>query len=275
MKRILILGSEGQIGQALTEHLRTRGYEVECFDILNTPMQDLRFIDHDFFDEVLQDMDFVFFLAFDVGGSHYLAASQDTFEFIENNLLIMMNTFKALRRNGKPFIFASSTLADVSKSTYGLLKAIGEKYTSACDGVYVKFWNVYGKENDPKKFHVISDFIKMSHENGRIEMRTDGSEERDFLHAEDCSRGLEAIMQNFNVMPKNSAVDLASFKWSSISEIAYIVSEKLNADIVPGAALDTVHQGIKTQPDPFILEYWQPTITLREGISKVIEETTN
>ena len=39
------------------------------FDIVNNPTQDLR--KKDILDKILPDIDFVFFLAFDVGGSIY------------------------------------------------------------------------------------------------------------------------------------------------------------------------------------------------------------
>lgn len=272
MKSALVIGSEGQVGKALCEYLTLQNYEVRKLDILNSASQDLRSIDPDYFASVLNDVDFAYFLAFDVGGSHYLAAYQDSFSFIENNSLLMVNTFNALNRNKTPYIFASSTLADVPKSTYGVLKALGERYALASGGLPVKFWNVYGRENDPEKFHVISDFIKMAKEERRIKMRTDGSEERDFLYAEDCSRGLEAIMLNFDRIPRDTVLNLASFKWSSIREVADIVAEKFGAEVIPGAAVDTVHHGVKTQPNPYLLKYWQPTVTLRQGIHKIIEE---
>ena len=45
--------------------------------------------------------DFIFFLAFDVGGSRYLKKYQNTFDFISNNMRIMENTFSILKKERK------------------------------------------------------------------------------------------------------------------------------------------------------------------------------
>jgi hypothetical protein len=42
---------------------------------------------------------------------------------------IMSNTFDAIHQHGKKMIFASSQMAEMSYSSYGMLKALGEKIT--------------------------------------------------------------------------------------------------------------------------------------------------
>ena len=100
--------------------------------------------------QAIKRADFVHFLAFDVGGSTYLAKYQNTFDFIHNNMKLMTNTFELLREYNKPFIFASSQMSNMSFSIYGL-KAMGERYARVLGGLTVKFWNVYGIEHDPEK----------------------------------------------------------------------------------------------------------------------------
>ncbi|MHA2010574.1 MAG: NAD-dependent epimerase/dehydratase family protein [Promethearchaeota archaeon] len=85
--KILVLGSDGQVGSSLTEHLKNIGHEVIGFDIFGNPKEDLRI--KNILDGMLTNVDFVFFLAFDVGGSTYLAKYQNTYEFISNNIKIM------------------------------------------------------------------------------------------------------------------------------------------------------------------------------------------
>ncbi len=271
VRTTLILGSAGQIGGALSHHLRTRGYDVLEFDIAANGKQDLRIRDNSELVEAIKKADFVFFLAFDVGGSHYLETYQDSYEFIENNNRIMANTFEVLRTHEKPFLFASSTMADIHESTYGLLKAIGEKYTIAAKGLPVKFWNVYGEESDHLKFHVISDFIEMAKTTGKINMRTTGAEQRDFLFAEDCSQGLEAIMLNYGTISPKEKLHLASFKWHSIYQVAEVIAKHFDAEIIIGNRGDLVHHGIRTEPDRYMLKHWQPVTTLEQGIAKLIE----
>jgi nucleoside-diphosphate-sugar epimerase len=166
-------------------------------------------------------------------------------------------------------------MANMSQSTYGLLKAIGERYTSAAGGKIVKFWNVYGHETDIAKFHVISDFIKMANETGMIEMRTTGSETRDFLYADDCCEGLEAIMLNFLQIPNDEELHLANFKWNSILEVAQIIGAHFDAKIIPGKSSDTVQMDIKNEPSEYLLKIWKPKTSLQEGIEKVIKLQTS
>ena len=159
-RRILILGSGGQIGAYLTDYLNDKGYEVLEFDIVNGRHHDMTEIPNPELHRVIMTSDFVFFLAFDVGGSHYLKKYQHTFEFINNNSRLMTNVFGLLGKYNKPFVFASSQMSNMSYSPYGVLKRVGELHTKALHGLIVKFWNVYGIENDMEKAHVITDFIR-------------------------------------------------------------------------------------------------------------------
>jgi nucleoside-diphosphate-sugar epimerase len=269
------LGSAGQIGKHLSIYLKNKNYKVLEFDIATSEEEDLRNTSSNKLETLVETSDFVFFLAFDAGGSHYLATYQDTFEFIDNNLRIVLNTIAVLKKHGKPFLFASSQMANMSQSTYGLLKAIGERYTISVGGKVVKFWNVYGHETDLTKFHVISDFIKMADETGVIKMRTTGLETRDFLYADDCCEGLEAIMFYFHEIPSHQELHLANFKWNSILEVAEIVGEYFDATIIPGKSGDTVQMDIKNEPSDYLLKIWEPKTTLREGIEKVIKLQTS
>jgi nucleoside-diphosphate-sugar epimerase len=74
--KITILGSSGQIGAYLSEYLRDKGHEVTEFDIVNGKDQDLTKIPNPKLQHDIRLSDFVFFLAFDVGGSRYLKKYQ-------------------------------------------------------------------------------------------------------------------------------------------------------------------------------------------------------
>ena len=67
--------------------------------------------------------------------------------------------------------------------------------------MYVKFWNVYGIEKQIEKSHVITDFVLMALKK-KINMLTNGKESREFLYADDCSKGLYVIMKRFNLFKK-------------------------------------------------------------------------
>lgn len=272
MKKILVLGSSGQVGAYLCEFLKGQNYEVLEFDLAHDSKEDLRVFPNDLLESYVESCDFVFFLAFDVGGSHYLEKYQNTFAFISNNMKIMTNTFELLSAYEKPFVFASSQMSNMSQSTYGLLKFIGEKSTQALGGVVVKFWNVYGVERDTEKFHVISDFIDMARLGGPIRMRTTGVETRDFLYADDCSEGLVAIMTNYNSLAGMREVHLANHSWTSILDIADIIGNHFGVEVLPGTKVDSIQAGIKNSPNEKFHQYWKPRFSIEEGIKRIIQD---
>ena len=214
--RILILGSEGQVGAYLTEYLNNKGYEVLEFDVVNGRHQDMTVIPNAELHRKVMLADFIFFLAFDVGGSHYLKKYQHTFKFIDNNTRLMANAFGLIEKYNKPFVFASSQMSNMSYSPYGVLKRVGELYAKSLNGLIVKFWNVYGIEKDAEKAHVITDFIRKGFETGIIDMMTDGTEQRDFLYAEDCCEALETVMREYSYFTSDSNIHITSGVYTSI-----------------------------------------------------------
>jgi len=273
--KYLVLGSAGQIGAHLTGFLRKHGDVVIEHDLVNSPEQDLRKPSKMLL-EKMRESDFVMFLAFDVGGARYLKTYQHTYEFLSNNVKIMDNVFEALKESRKPFIFASSQMSNMSYSSYGMLKALGEYYTRSLKGLIVKFWNVYGVENDPEKWHAISDFIRKAQVKGRIEMMTDGTEMRQFLHADDGCEALRLLAQpaTYASLPLDANLHITSFEWVTIIDVARLVGELMNVPVVSGHATDTVQKDLRNEPDHFLLQYWRPTTPLRAGISEVIRAMT-
>lgn len=269
--KILILGSKGQLGSFLESFLRSRGFEVVGIDLVNGELEDLRYMNASVLDSYLRNVDFVFFLAYDVGGSSYLQDRQGSFSFISNNSLIMNNCFSSLQRIGTPFIFASSQMSNMTFSNYGVLKAIGERYTQALGGITVKFWNVYGYETDREKFHVISDFVRMAIENSEIRMKTTGEESRDFLFARDCCEGLYELMMRYPTINKRQTYDLASGVWTTIHEVAEIIALRLNVPVIRGGAKDSLQQLVRNEPRLNQLEFWSAKTKLKDGVSEIIQ----
>jgi len=274
--KIAVLGSSGQIGAYLSEYLSRKGHIVREFDVVNGSHQDMTHIPNTYLRNAIMESDFVFFLAFDVGGSRYLKKYQHTFDFVNNNTRLMANAFGLLEQYDKPFIFASSQMSNMSYSPYGTLKRLGELYTESLGGLIVKFWNVYGIEKDHNKAHVITDFIRKGFEDGDFEMMTDGEEVRQFLYAEDCCEGLGAVMKNYDEFYANDPLHITNFEYTSIREVAIIIENEFKLigkpiNIIPGEASDSVQLDKRNEADPFIRKYWSPKTDLVTGISKVFE----
>lgn len=260
--KVLVLGSEGVIGKSLCGYLEYKGHSVFPWDIkldvlhdLSNPLNiyDLK--------KCVDEVDFVFFLAYDVGGAKYIW-NTDT-DFIDRNVAIMMNTFSALKN--KPFIFASSTMYNMHNA-YGTLKHLGEHYTSKLGGLSVRFWNVYGLEVVSDKSHVLTDIINNYRDRGYVQLLSSGEEERQFLHTFDCAQGLEVIMNNYETIKKTeSSVDISSFEWTKIKDLAHLVCADVRTTPIELRTHDR-----KNDPRSFILQYWQPKISLREGVASLL-----
>ena len=280
IKRILILGSSGQIGAYLTEYFKKKDYDVREFDIVNDDEQDIRKFENPNLHAAVATADFIFFLAFDVGGSRYLKKYQHTFDFIHNNSRIMVNAFEYIKRYEKPFVFASSQMSNMGHSPYGVLKNVGELYTKSLNGLVVKFWNIYGIEKDMDKSHVITDFIKKGFETGTIDMITDGTEEREFLYAEDCCEALETVMDRYSDFSSSDNLHITSGVSTSILEVArqiqlYFGGIQKEVEIVPSEEKDEVQKDARNIADPYFLKWWQPKTSLVKGIGKVFTEMNN
>ena len=276
--KVTILGSEGQIGAYLSEYLTKKGHEVTGVDVVYGPENDLRVTPSTYIESKIENADFVFFLAFDVGGSRYLKKYQHTFDFVNNNTRIMANTFRLLKRYNKRFVFASSQMSNMSYSPYGVMKRVGELHTTALKGLTVKFWNVYGIEKDMEKAHVITDFIRRGFEEGEFEMLTDGTEERQFLYAEDCCEALETVMECYSDFKPEDPLHITSFNSTCIAKIAALIQGQFNligrydVKIKPGLAKDSVQMDKRNEAETYITGWWTPKTGIDQGIAKVFQE---
>jgi nucleoside-diphosphate-sugar epimerase len=275
--KVTILGSSGQIGAYLTEYLRDKGHEVIEFDKNFDEKHDMTVIPNIKLHGAIHQSDFVFFLAFDVGGSHYLKKYQHTFKFLDNNARMMVNAFEYIQKYKKPFVFASSQMSNMSYSPYGVMKRVGELYTKSLNGLIVKFWNVYGIEKDMEKAHVITDFIVKGFETGNIDMMTDGTEEREFLYAEDCCEALETVMQEYTAFTSSDELHITSGVSTSILEIARNIQSLFKeigkeVDVSPSPSKDEVQKDARNVPDPYIKKWWQSKTSITDGIKKVFTE---
>lgn len=289
----LVLGSSGQVGSHLVNYLKLNKQEVIEWDIELSNIYDLsdKKITDTYLNYAMEQSDFVHFLAFDVGGSKYLEKYQDTYKFINNNINLMNNVFSILEKNNKPFYFASSQMSNMFNSTYGRLKAVGESYTKSLNGLNIRFWNVFGVENNPEKTHVITDFVRMALNNKKIVMRTNGNESRNFLYADDavkmlynCSISffdknkldyLKSLEKKFDAIPicadQNNTITI-----KGIAEIVDNLLDNLN-EIIIGDKVDIIQPIVNNIPSfsneelQFLLQEKKFT-SIKEGISKIIEK---
>ena len=255
----LVLGSAGFLGRSLTTYLR----DVKCcnivhYDIRYGEEQDLRTARLD-----LDNIDQIYFLAWDVGGARYLHDPSTQEAQLEWNTSILANTMPQLKAASIPFLFISSQLS-AQRSAYGLLKLLGEYWAEIAGGSSVRLSNIYGaQEVQNERTHVVGDFITEAVTQGRITMLTDGREERYFLHIIDACRG---IVEAMNTQPKTPS-DVAGANLVSVKEIADLIADATHAIIVPGERV-SLHP---SAPAPNYLPGWTPCIGIVEGIAMTVD----
>lgn len=289
-KRIVVLGSEGQIGKSLCLHLKNAGHTVLKVDNRDPSYPiDLRYKNteqYEMFEYWLSHADYVFFLAYEVGGAKFLSSKGAEFNFIQSNMQIMSNVFDSLKWSDKPFFFASSIMAAQS-SSYGRLKKLGEACTkSVGNGISGRFWNVYGPydfEQPEEKWHVIPHFVKMASHSAKISMLTSGKEERQFVHIDDACDALEVIMEHHDDILKNTTkpVPITTGQWNSVSDVANAVAlfyeHYYHVDVIKGPRKDlTKQKKIEPKTDHYFLSLWNKWqendfITLEQGVVEMCE----
>ena len=259
--RNLVIGSGGFTGKPFCKFLRDKGEEVVEMDVKNGENEDARFVDL-----CLNDIDMVYFLAWDVGGAKYLYKEDVQLSQLDWNLKLMTNVFNQLQVSKKPFLFISTQLVEELDTVYAATKRLGEIWTKLLGGAYVREWNVYGAfEAYDEKSHVISDFIHQALTKGKIEMMTTGEEMRQFIHIDDvCSGWYEVGSKQLK-----GIFDISTFEWVSILEVAKIIGSLTGAEVVPGTKKGNSHYFIPLKgkiPD------WSAKVRLEDGLKGMIED---
>lgn len=256
----LVIGSEGFIGKIFCKFLENKNEEVVRFDIKRNENEDARTATLD-----MNDIDRVYFLAWDVGGAKYLYKDDAQLGQLDWNISLLQNVMKQLQVTRKPFLFISTQLAEEYDTVYGATKRLGEIWTRLLDGVFIRQWNVYGPlEEHTIKSHVMSDFVYQALTTGEIRMLTDGQEVRQFIHIDDvCDAWYMALSQNIK-----GKHDVTSFEWVKIIDIAQKIADLTGAKIIPGTKVGST----PLTPMSGKIKDWLPKVKLDEGIKKMVEE---
>src|SRR6267142_1207519 len=250
----LILGGAGLIGSELVRALETKGHRVSSLDLKNG--HDLR---RPLDLKPFEDCDRVWFLAWDTGGAKYPEAADQQHEQYKSNCYLSLRIFDALARTKKPFLFTTSQLAGLPNA-YGTTKLMAWHWATHLGGKVARLWNVYGWEHPDSRSHVVTDLV-LSGLRGRVKCMTTGAEKRLFLYKSDCVAALLMLFDS----PLQTA-EIAGSKWLKISEVAEEVARQLNVEIELGQ-----FKGSEVPIDPTeLLPHWEPTVSLNEGIAKVI-----
>jgi GDP-L-fucose synthase len=251
-KNVLITGGNGMIGRSLVRMLLERGARVTVAD-LSEPQDeidpsiefikvDLRYFDQ--CEKICKGKDYVFNVV-GIKGSPKMCAEQPA-DFMVPMLQFNTNMMEAARReNVEWYLYTSSvgvyapaevfkeddvlnTIPSPNDRFAGWAKRMGEMQAEAYSIQYnwnkvsiVRPANVYGDYDNfnAENAMVIPSLIRKAQENSVLEVWGDGSQIRDFIHADDVSYGMIFAVENKITKPLN----LGSGLGYSIKEIVDLV----------------------------------------------------
>ena len=106
---------------------------------------------------------------------------------------------------------------------------------------------------------------------------TDGTEQREFLYAEDCCEALEQVMLEYSEFTSDSELHITSFRSTTILEIAKIIqgifkAEGKTVSVEKAQTKDEVQKDLRNEANPFIRKWWKAKTSIEDGIEKVFEE---
>ena len=277
---VLVLGSGGLVGRTLVKWLEER--DVIVHHVRNRRHIDLRIPGAlDVFNAT--NLSYVFFLACEVGGSKFIENSARDLQIgiIESNIRMYQVVFPWLAARKIPFVFTSSYLQGTA-NPYGVIKRLGEQWIhnlgaeEAGLGRTLRLWNVYGAENVGLKSHVLSDWSEQCVRQGYATARTDGREERQFIHAIDVAAALGAAMLHHASLPLES--DVSTGIWNDMHVLAGdLLDASKDALGAPcEVRFSSAPAGYRERLSPVfeghLHRVWKTNITLKMGCKLLLEE---
>jgi len=234
MKKILITGSSGYIGQHLAKLLKKQGHTVHGLDIVSNLTNIDKFYHTDIRNQFLpaEPFDAVIHLAALVSVGESV---EKPYEYYDTNIVGTKNILEKLHfRN---FIFASTGAAEKCESPYGISKRAAEdvvkNYCKDNSYTIFRFYNVIGsdgiKPTNPDGLYY--NLIKAAATEkftiyGNDYNTYDGTCVRDYVHVNEICLALESALTRSSVEIEN----LGHGRGKSVKEIVEIFKKSNNVD---------------------------------------------
>jgi len=301
--KILITGGAGFIGSRLTERLLEAGHSVIICDNFHTGSrknikdllnhEDIEVYRHDVTEPYQVEVDFIYNLACPASPIHYQRSPVRTVLTSVMGAINALNLAKDIKARvlqaSTSEVYGNPDEHPQKESYWGNVNTIG---TRSCydegkrvaetlmfdyhreNGVDIRIariFNTYGPRMSTNDGRVISNFILQALRNEPITIFGDGSQTRSFCFVDDTVEGLIRLMNQDEI---TGPVNIGSPDERSIGEIAELIVE------ITGSGSDIIYKSLP-QDDPVRRKPnitlarekldWQPTVTLEEGLPKVVE----
>ena len=304
MKKILVTGGAGFLGSHLCEALLKQGNEVICMDNYFTGSKSniIHLLDNPYFELYRHDVtmpahvevDEIYNLACPASPIHY---QYDPIKTIQTSIMGAINMLGVAKRTGAKILQASTSevygdphVHPQPEEYWGNVNPIGIRSCydegKRCaetlffdyhrqNNVRIKvilIFNTYGPNMHPNDGRVVSNFIVQALKNHDITIYGDGSQTRSFCYCDDLIRGMIAMMATPDEI--TGPINLGNPHEFTIKQLAELVIE------LTGSKSKIIYEPLPsddpTQRQPVIdkaktILGWEPTVQLREGLTKTIE----
>ncbi|HLJ02874.1 MAG TPA: UDP-glucuronic acid decarboxylase family protein [Solirubrobacteraceae bacterium] len=305
MPTSVITGGAGFLGSHLSDELLRRGHRVICVDNLETgTLANIEHIRSEKFVHLNLDIIEPYYIDEPIDFVYHLASPASPIDYLRLPLHTLKvgsygthHTLGLAKKHRARFLIASTSEVygdpkehPQPETYWGHVNPIGprgvydeaKRYAEALTMAYhrqqgvdtaiVRIFNTYGPRMRPHDGRAIPTFLRQALQDRPITVFGDGSQTRSFCYVEDEIRGLIALAESGYHDP----VNVGNPSEFSLLELAEAVIE------VTGSKSEIVYEALPTddpqvrRPDITLAREilgWEPTIDLREGLRRTIEQS--
>lgn len=304
MKKILVTGGAGFIGNHLCRRLLKEGNTVICLDNFFTglkqhiqdllPNPNFTLIEHDIVDHIDIECEQIYNLACPASPPHY---QYDSIKTMKTSILGIINMLELARKSNATILQASTSevygnpLEHPQKETYwGNVNPIGirscyDEGKRAAETLMndyrrqygvatriIRIFNTYGPNMDPKDGRVVSNCIIQALKGVDITVYGDGTQTRSFCYVDDLVEGMIKMMNN--TQDFHGPVNLGNPSERTVLDLAQKIIEltesKSKIKFLPLPSDDP----IKRKPDITLAKEklgWEPKVDIIDGLKNTVE----
>lgn len=304
MKRILVTGGAGFIGNHLCRRLLNEGNHVICLDNFFTGLKkhiedmlgnpNFELIEHDIVDPVDIKVDRIYNLACPASPPHY---QYDPVKTMKTSVLGIINMLELAKKYNATLLHASTSevygnpLVHPQQETYwgnvnpiGIRSCYDEGKRAAetlmmdyhrqygVDIRIIRIFNTYGPNMDPKDGRVVSNCIVQAINNQDITVYGDGSQTRSFCYVSDLVDGAIKMMNNDKKFI--GPVNLGNPSERTVLNLAEIILEMTGSKSKITFKELPSDDPVKRKPDITKAQEilgWEPKVDIKDGLAKTIE----
>ena len=304
MKRILVTGGAGFIGNHLCRRLLNEGNYVICLDNFFTGLKkhiedmldnpNFELVEHDIVDPIDVEVNQIYNLACPASPPHY---QYDPVKTMKTSVLGIINMLELAKKYNATLLHASTSevygnplVHPQQESYWGNVNPIGirscyDEGKRAAETLMmdyhrqygvdiriIRIFNTYGPNMDPKDGRVVSNCIVQAINGDDITVYGDGSQTRSFCYVSDLVDGAIKMMNNNKGFI--GPVNLGNPSERTVLNLAEIILEmtgsksKITYKDLPS------DDPVKRKPDITKAQKilgWKPKVDIKDGLAKTIE----